>query len=101
MVKTSKKMTGLGVKLLQITNLLHARLNLWNYLTYIMSAMTLEMIIQNIWSRKMQLMVSFIIGLDDNDNFDDDNNDGGSDFTVHEELLWISDISHIFFPFIC
>jgi len=26
-----------------------------------------------------------LVWADDNDNFDDDNNDGGSDFTVHEE----------------
>jgi len=37
--------------------------------------------------QKNAMMVSFLTGLElmDNDNFDGDNNDGGSDFTVYEE----------------
>ena len=62
MVKTLKKMFSLGMKFSQIISSLHAKLNWWDSLTYIMGVMMLEVVILNFWNSQMQLMVSFPTG---------------------------------------
>jgi len=85
MVKTSKKITSLGMKLSQITSSLHAKLNrLFNihyecndarddYSKLLKQQNTTDGVFPH-WFRA-----------DDNDNFDGDNDEDGGDFTVHEE----------------